>query len=166
MNRISLIFLDIDGTLTDGKIYYNSDGIETKAFNIKDGLIISAMVKIGYRFVVVTGRESSIVCDRMSELGVTDIFQKVCSKKEFVKKYLVNRGVSQEECCYIGDDLNDVAAMKDLGFKGCPADSCEEVKRIADFVSEYKGGEGAVREILEFLIKQNCDWIKIVNQYE
>lgn len=166
MNRITTIFLDVDGTLTDGKINYNSEGIEVKAFHIKDGLIISAMVKLGYKFVVVTGRESSIVIRRMSELGVNEVFQKVSDKKEFIFKYLENAHISGKECCYIGDDLNDVAIMKHMGFRGCPADGCIEVKMISDFVSTYKGGEGAVRDVLEFMLKQNGDWEQITSQYE
>lgn len=166
MNRITTIFLDIDGTLTDGKLYYNSEGVETKAFNIKDGLIISAMIRQGYKFVVVTGRESSIVDRRMSEIGVTEVYQKVSAKEEFILKYLENTHISEMECCYIGDDLNDVAIMKHMGFKGCPADGCAEVKMISDFVSTYKGGEGAVREILEFMLKQDGVWEQIVIQYE
>lgn len=166
MNIIKHIFLDVDGTLTDGKIYYNSEGVEIKAFNVKDGLIISSMVKVGYRFIVVTGRRSQLVEKRMKELGIEEIFQGVLSKKKFIFKYMEAHQMLPSLCGYLGDDLNDLVIMKEMGFRGCPADACAEIKSIADFVSEKKGGEGAARDILERLIYQNDDWEAIKKIYD
>lgn len=166
MSNITHIFMDIDGTLTNGKIYYDSEGRENKAFNIKDGLIISAMGKLGYTFVVVTGRASEIVIKRMTELGVNEIYQEVASKKEFIDNYLKERKIEYENCAYIGDDLNDLCVMNCMGFKGCPGDACEQVKSISDFISAKDGGAGAAREILEKLLECNNDKERFLALYK
>ena len=114
MSKITTVFLDVDGTLTDGKIYYDSQNNEMKAFNIKDGLIIYFMARNGYNFVIVTGRESNIVTRRMEELGVSEIYQGISIKDDFIKEYLGTRHLEYEACAYLGDDLNDLMAMKKL----------------------------------------------------
>ncbi len=163
---ISVIFFDVDGTLTDGKIYYDSDGNEMKAFNIKDGLIISAMIKMGYLFVVVTGRKSEIVKKRMEELGVKEIFQGISEKALFVSEYIKKNKLQQAGYAYLGDDLNDISAMKMASFKGCPADACEQILEMADYISERNCGDGAVREILEELLKKNGDWVRFIQLFD
>ena len=160
--KINIIFLDVDGTLTDGKIFYDSYGREMKAFDIKDGLIISTMVKMGYLFIVVTGRKSAIVKKRMEELGIKEIYQDISNKKQFISEYMERSNLYQTTYAYIGDDLNDISAMKKATFKGCPADACEMVANLSDYVSNKNGGSGAVRDILEELIKKNNDWDEYV----
>ena len=166
MSNITHIFMDIDGTLTNGIIYYDSEGREYKALNIKDGLVISAMVKMGYTFVVVTGRASKIVIKRMTELGVNEIYQGIASKKDFIDNYLNEREIEYENCAYIGDDLNDLCVMNRMGFKGCPGDACEQVKFISDFISAKDGGSGATREILEKLLERNNDKERFLDLYK
>ena len=166
MHGIKYIILDIDGTLTDGKIYYLSSGEEMKAFNIKDGLAITVAQKCGIIIVVITGRESEIVERRMKELGVKEIYQGISDKKTFIKKYASENGVKLEECGYIGDDLNDLGCMKLMGFTACPNDACEEIRQIADYVAKQNAGYGAVREILEYVMKVNGLWKNVVKQYE
>lgn len=165
MNKIRTIFLDVDGTLTNGQIYYNSNGEEIKAFNIKDGLIISAMRKVGYNFVVITGRQSNLVERRLNELGVYSVFQGVADKEKFADKYIVENNLNYDECAYIGDDLNDIAVMKKTRFKACPFDACDEIKECSDFVSQKDGGCGAVREILEKILINNGDWMRIIELF-
>lgn len=162
MNTIKTIFLDIDGTITDGKIYYGNNGEEFKAFNIKDGLIISSLTRIGYRFIVVTGRISEIVTRRMNELNVNEVYQGISAKQQFIEELTSKLNIELKECGYLGDDLNDYCVMKKMGFRGCPADAASCVKDIADYISPYKGGEGAARDILEYLVKQNNDWEKFI----
>ena len=164
--KINIVFLDVDGTLTDGKVFYDSCGNEMKAFDIKDGLIISAMVKMGYLFVIVTGRKSEIVKKRMEELGIKEIYQEISKKKQFISEYLKRNDLHYAAYAYIGDDLNDISAMKNALFKGCPADACEMVIEISDYVSKKNGGTGAVRDILEELIKKNNDWGNYVRLFE
>lgn len=163
MQRIKYFFIDIDGTLTDGKIYYSQTGDEIKAFNIKDGFVISSARKAGFEFVVITGRESMIVEKRMRELGVLEIYQGIKNKRNFFETYTKERMIDYEEICYIGDDLNDLAIMKSVGNKACPADACEEVKRIVDYISVKNGGDAAVRDILEYYLKKQNDWNKVLN---
>ena len=164
--KIKVIFLDVDGTLTDGKVYYDSCGNEMKAFNIKDGLIISAMVKIGYLFIVLTGRKSVIVNQRMEELGIKEVYQEISLKEQFIKEYLERNNLQHIAYAYIGDDINDISAMKRASFKGCPADACEMVIELSDCVSNKKGGAGAVRDVLEELIKKNNDWEEYIRLFE
>ena len=166
MSRIKAFFLDVDGTLTDGKIYYSQSGEELKSFNIKDGLILSKMRKLGYEIVVITGRESSIVERRMKELGITEIYQSVSDKKQFFIDYLKENEISADEICFVGDDLNDISVMKLCGRSACPEDACEEVRMIADFVSHKNGGDGAVREIIEHLLKQDDSWHRLLSLFE
>ena len=166
MNLIKYIFLDVDGTLTDGKVYYSSSNEEIKVFDIKDGLILSVFVKCGFHIVVVTGRKSSIVINRMLELGIKEVYQGVKNKKEFLKKYFVEHHISKRETCYIGDDLNDVAAMRLCEFKACPRNACLEVCELADYVSVYTGGRGAIRDIFEKIAKAQNIWENIIKMYE
>lgn len=166
MSKAKTIFLDIDGTLTDGKVYYTSGGDEIKTFDIKDGLIISSMVKLGYVFIIVTGRKSSIVDKRMKELGVEEVYQGVTDKYIFVDEYLKDKKTDYSACVYIGDDLNDVKIMKKMGITGCPNNACKEIKRCVDIVSDFNGGDGAVRQILEHILKKNNDWAGLMEIYE
>lgn len=155
MKKIKTIFLDVDGTLTDGKVYYDASGNEMKAFHVQDGLILAAMVRQGYRFVVITGRKSEIVTRRMSELGITDVYQGIADKKEFIKEFLLQNAITEDSCGYIGDDLNDLEAMRMVAWAACPANACREVRDIAITASK-EGGNGAVRELLEQLLEQNA----------
>lgn len=163
---IKHIFMDVDGTLTDGKIYYTSSGEEAKAFNTKDGSAIMAARSVGINIIIATGRKSSIVNRRMKELGIEEIYQGVRNKKEFIINYSRKNIISLGQCGYIGDDLNDLACMKLVGFKGCPADACDEIKNIADYISKREAGKGAVRDILEYLLRSENLWEKVVKQYE
>lgn len=156
--RIKYIILDVDGTLTDGSIYYLSDGQEMKQFHIKDGFAIVQAQKAGIKLVVITGRKSSIVERRMKELNVEYVFQGIRDKKQFLKQFLYDKSIDPKETVYIGDDLNDLPAMKLCGFKACPQDACEEVKQTVNYISDLNGGCGAVREIIEYIMKRQNRW--------
>ncbi len=153
------LIMDVDGTLTDGKIYMGDSGELMKAFNCKDGYgIHEILMPAGIEPVIVTGRQSNIVCNRCRELGITRIYQGVTNKIEQIKS--ITADLSQ--VAYIGDDLNDFQAMSLVrdagGFVGCPADAAAQVKEIAHFVSDKNGGDGAVRTFIEWLVacKKNC----------
>ena len=162
---IKIIILDIDGTLTDGLLYYSSSGEEIKSFNIKDGMIISAMNRLGYEFIVVTGKRSLMVERRMNELGISAVFQDISDKCEFIDSYIESKSYNYSDIAYIGDDLNDLKIMKKVGWNACPKDACAEVKLISDFVSELAGGHGAVREILEKLLDMNKERDLLINLF-
>jgi len=157
MNKLKYLFMDIDGTLTDGKIYMGSNGEAMKAFNIKDGYgIHDIAIPNDIIPVIITGRTSDIVVNRCKELGINHIYQGVYDKVAKMKE-IIAETVDELDyaCAYIGDDIPDVAAMnfckESGGVIGCPADAVDYVKNIADFVSIYNGGNGAVRDFIEWL---------------
>lgn len=164
-NLIKYLILDVDGTLTDGKVYIGNDGEIMKAFSIKDGYAISYLLKeAGIIPVIITGRKSKIVENRCKEIGITNIFQGVINKNECLENFVGKTNLG--ECAYIGDDILDLQCMKPIkeagGLVGCPADAVKDVLEISDYICANKGGEGAVREFIEWLLmcvnsKQNAD---------
>lgn len=151
-----LMVIDVDGTLTDGKIYMGPDGEVLKAFNIKDGCgIHDILIPAGITPIIITGRSSRILERRCNELGITEIYQGVNDKPQKLAEVVNRAGCGYSNVAYIGDDINDIACMrlvKDAGGAvGCPADAVKAVKDIAGFISLRKGGDGAVREFIEWL---------------
>jgi len=157
--------LDVDGTLTDGKIYLDNGKNEFKAFNVKDGLLVVAAIKIGYDVIIMTGRKSEIVERRAFELGIEEYYQGVQNKKQALEKLMKEKEITYSNLAYLGDDLNDLPVMKEARFAGCPADAAEEVKEISDLVSEFDGGNGAVREILTHLIKAKGEYHQVIDSF-
>ncbi len=150
-NKIKLLVMDVDGTLTDGKIYIGNDGEMFKAFDIKDGYAINEMLPaMGIVPIIITGRISKIVENRAKELHITELYQgrhdKLNTLLEVMKKY----NCTKENVAYIGDDILDLVCMEQCGLTACPADAVEEVKQKVTYVCKKNGGEGAVRE---FIIK-------------
>lgn len=149
---IELLVLDVDGTMTDGGVYYDATGNELKKFAIKDGAGIVAARAVGVRVMICTGRECEAVRRRAADLHIDYVYQNVKDKAAFLREFMAQQGLSREQVAYCGDDWNDLAAMALCGFVACPADAAEAVAARADFVGTKKGGEGAVREaIAEFL---------------
>jgi len=165
LKDINTIFLDVDGTLTDGKIYLDNGKNEFKAFNVKDGLLVVAAIKIGYDVIIMTGRKSEIVERRAFELGIEEYYQGVQNKKQALEKLMKEKEITYSNLAYLGDDLNDLPVMKEARFAGCPADAAEEVKEISDLVSEFDGGNGAVREILTHLIKAKGEYHQVIDSF-
>lgn len=153
---MKLFIMDVDGTLTDGKIFIGSNGEEFKAFDVKDGYAINEMLhKNGIKTAIITGRKSNIVDFRAKELNIDYVYQDVKDKKESIKNLSVIQNIQLDDIAYIGDDLNDLEALKMCGIKGCPADAVNEVKCICDFISNYSGGNGAVRDFIEWIKKND-----------
>ncbi len=166
MKEIKLAVLDVDGTLTDGKIYIDNNGVESKAFNVKDGMAITQWIKADLDVVIITGRRSEIVEIRAKELGIKDIYQGIHAKKEKLIEVLEEKNIKLSEVVYIGDDINDLEVMKSVGYAACPRDAVKQIKKASNLVSEYNGGEGAVREILELLMEEKGVWKKVIEKYE
>lgn len=166
MGNIKLIILDVDGTLTDGQITIGSDGKEYKNFNVKDGMAITQSLNNNIGIAIITGRTSQIVEIRAKELGINNVYQGIKNKSDKVKELANKNKINLEEVAFIGDDINDLEAMHIVGFRGCPLDASNEVKEVSDFVSSQKGGYGAVREIIEYILKQQGTWEKIVNDFK
>lgn len=150
---IKYLILDVDGTLTDGKIYMSNTGELMKAFNIKDGCgIHDILIPAGITPVIITGRRSDIVLNRCKELGITEVHQGSSNKLAT----LVSITSDLSAVAYIGDDINDLAVMDAVkeagGLVGCPADAVKKVRDIADYVADHNGGDGAVRDFIEWLV--------------
>lgn len=153
---IKLLIMDVDGTLTDGKIYMGSDGEVFKAFDIKDGYGINELLpQQGIVPVIITGRESRIVENRSKELNIVELYQGKHDKLNTLLSVMKKYDCVTDNVAYIGDDILDVECMKKCGVVGCPADAICEVKQIADYISPYNGGDGAVRDFIEWLIKMD-----------
>ena len=149
--------MDVDGTLTDGKIYMGNDGEMFKVFNIKDGYGIHDMlIPAGILPVIITGRTSKILENRCDELGITGIYQGISNKIDKLDEILEGTKYDYSHVAFIGDDLNDLLCMRTIknagGLTGCPSDAVSEIKECAQFVSTRKGGDGAVREFIESII--------------
>lgn len=156
--KIKLVVLDVDGTLTDGGIYYDSQGNEMKRFDVKDGLGIKVGIAAGLEFAVITGRESPMVERRVKELGIQHLLSGVQIKLPALKQLLAELQLCQDEVCYIGDDLNDLECMEYVGAAACPADAAEEIKAASQFVAHCGGGQGAVRACIETILRRGNKW--------
>lgn len=156
--NICAVVLDVDGTLTDGSIYYDNFGNEIKKFNTRDAAGIFAAKQVGIKIIVLTGRVSKAVERRMQDLKVDWIEQGVHNKRKRLIEIMSERNWGAENIAYIGDDLNDLPAMQMCGFVACPADAAIEVRKQADYVSEYCGGNGAVRDILRKMLLEREEW--------
>ena len=155
---IKLVLLDVDGTLTDGGIYRGNNGEELKRFNVKDGYVIVNAQKLGVEFGIITGRKSELVEIRAKELKIKYLYQEISEKTVILEEIMKKTGLRKEEIAYMGDDLNDVLIMKQVGLSGAPKDAVNEVIQIADFISEKNGGSGAVREFVEHRLKKDGKW--------
>ena len=151
---IKLILLDVDGTLTDGGIYLGNSGEELKKFNVKDGYAIVNVPKLGIEFGIITGGKSELLKRRAEKLKIKYLFQGISEKTLILDEIINQTGLKEEEIAYMGDDLNDMAIIKRIGFSGTPLDGANEVKSIADFISTKNGGEGAVREFIVVILKK------------
>ena len=149
--KIKMLVMDVDGTLTDGKIYMGSDGEVFKAFDVKDGYAIAHLHEVGIIPVIITGRKSKIVENRAKELNIKEVYQGVSDKVEKLKEVAKDNGVLLEEVDYIGDDLNDLDCMSICGLSACPNDAIDEVTSNVDFKCNKNGGYGAVREFIEYI---------------
>ena len=152
--KIQYLVMDVDGTLTDGKIYMSPVGEAMKAFNTKDGCgIHDLLIPSGIIPVIITGRQSDIVTNRCKEIGITEIYQGVKNKLSKLSEFANNLSC----VAYIGDDLNDLLSMREIkrcgGLVGCPADAAKQVMDLSDFIATHNGGEGAVRDFIEWLLK-------------
>lgn len=153
---IKILVLDVDGTLTDGKIYLSANGELMKAFNIKDGYALARLTQYGIIPVIITGRESKIVEQRCKELKISEIYQGIQNKAFQLRQVCAKFNVDLKQCAYIGDDLNDIDSMRLCGHTAAPADAVTGVCEQVDYVCNRKGGDGAVREYCDYLV-ENLD---------
>ena len=156
---------DVDGVLTTGGIVFDNQGIETKEFHIRDGLGIRLWHRAGFRFGILTARTSHIVRLRAVELGIEIVRQGFEDKLPVAQQIIAQQGFQPEQVCYIGDDLTDLPVMRRVGLGVAVADAAPEVRTAAQWVTEAPGGRGAVRELIETLLKAKNRWDDLIRKY-
>jgi len=156
-----LIVLDVDGTLTDGKIIYTSNGDELKNFDVKDGLAIATWIKMGKKVAIITGRKSKLVQRRAEDLGITHLYQGIHNKDEVIANILKEENLNWLQVATIGDDLNDLKMSKKAGISFAPNDAVNYIKEKVNITCKANGGDGAVREMIEYLCKND----NIIEEY-
>lgn len=158
--------MDVDGVLTDGSIIFDEQGVETRSFNAQDGAGIKYLHRVGLKTAIITGRRSKAVEMRAGELGVTEVVQDAKDKLEAYRALLQKHRLSDEEVAYIGDDLTDLPVLGRVGFAACVPEAPQEVKSSCDYVTSRPGGKGAVRELVELILKAQGRWPEILKRYE
>ena len=163
--KIRLLLLDVDGVMTDGGIILDSSGGEIKAFNEKDGHGIKLLMRAGVEVGILSGRESPVVTRRAEELGISLVKQRSLNKAGTFREILEERSLKEEEVAYIGDDLTDLPVLRKAGLSAAVADAVEEVKKEVDYITTQPGGKGAVRELIELLLKSQDKWDMVTQRY-
>lgn len=159
--RITTFIFDIDGVMTDGSVIALESGEQPRIFNVRDGYGINRAIRMGYRVAIISAQSQVGVRRRLEYLGVSDIFIGTSpdGKLPVYKKYLAETGITEDEIVFMGDDLPDYEVMRTGVMAACPADSAEEILAIADYVSPKNGGRGAVRDLIEQVMKVQGKWM-------
>lgn len=163
---VELLLVDVDGVLTDGVIAVDDHGVETKHFHVRDGGGIDLWRKAGKRAAILSGRRAAAVDHRAAELGITPVIQGASQKGEPFRTLIAELGLAAQQVCYVGDDLADLPVLRAVGLAACPADAAPEVREVAHLVARTNGGRGAVREIVEVILKQQGVWDGLVARYQ
>jgi len=159
--EIKLLFLDVDGVLTDGRITLTERGEEIKSFDVKDGFGLRLLMRDGIEVVIITGRRSRVVAHRARELGIREVHQGISDKGLVCRRLIEKRGLKKSQVGSVGDDLPDLAMFQESGLCMTVADAAREVREQADFIAGKRGGRGAVREISEWILKCRGRWPRI-----
>jgi len=152
LQEIRLFATDVDGVLTDAGMYYSESGDEWKKFNTRDGMGIKLLQKAGLITAIVTQERTRLVARRAEKLAIPELHQGVMDKLSVIRDMAIRHGISLQQVAYIGDDVNDIEALQAVGFSAAPADGLPQVLKVVDYVCRQKGGEGAVRELVEMIL--------------
>lgn len=163
--KIKLIVLDVDGVLTNGQLVFGTQGELMKKFHAQDGLGISLAHNVGLKTAIITGRKSQMVELRSAELRIADVYQGTLSKVEALHELMAKYDLTLEEVAYVGDDLNDLPVLIHVGLACAVANAAPEVKEHAHLVTQKPGGNGAVREVIEYILKSQGKWEGIITGY-
>ncbi|MES2761953.1 MAG: HAD-IIIA family hydrolase [Bacteroidota bacterium] len=158
LTRIKTLLFDVDGVLTNGHVFLMESGEFIRNLNSKDGFALQLAVKKGYRIGIITGGNSQIVKKALAGLGIEDIFLSQHDKLQCYKDYINEHGLNEEEILFMGDDLPDYEVMKRVGLAVCPSDSAHEIKDICLYISNRKGGEACVRDVIEQVMRSQGTW--------
>ena len=165
VKRVKLLALDVDGVMTDGRLYYHDDGTETKAFDVRDGHGIKMLKHAGIETVLISGRSSPLVEKRAADLGIEDVAQGVRDKVPILESFLEKRKLSMEVVAFVGDDVVDISLMTRAGFAVAVADASEHLFDMAHYVTLAPGGRGAVREVAELILGVQGKWQEVTKIY-
>ncbi|MFN2549734.1 MAG: KdsC family phosphatase [Myxococcales bacterium] len=159
LRKIRLVVLDVDGTMTDGRLYYGAEGEAMKAFDVRDGHGLRLLqIYAGAKLAVLTGRRADLVMQRCRELSIELVVGHSRAKGAAIEQIAIDAGVPLAEAAFMGDDVNDLPALRKVAFSCAPADAAPEVLREVDWVSRRQAGRGAVRELCEILLAAKARW--------
>ncbi|OHB69763.1 MAG: hypothetical protein A2W23_09475 [Planctomycetes bacterium RBG_16_43_13] len=153
LRRVRAVVLDVDGVLTDGGMYYTETGEVMKKFNTRDGMGIALLIKTGVKVALISGEKTDIIIRRAEKMGVSDVYLGVENKITALNDFLTKHKLSADDVCYVGDDVNDIPPMERVLLAVAVNDAVEDVKKAANVILTKKGGEGAVREIVDLILK-------------
>lgn len=162
IKKIKVLAVDVDGVLSDGRIVYDSDGRELKFFNVQDGFGLVLMRRLGFKTAIITARGSKVVEVRAADLKIDRVFQNAFPKMAAYEQMLAEFGVSDEEVCFIGDDLPDLRLLERAGFAVAVANATPEAKSAAHYVTRLPGGHGAVREAVDLILHTQGKWDQVL----
>ena len=157
---VNTFIFDYDGVMTDGVIVLNNEGEPLRTANVKDGYALQLLRKLGYNIAIISGGYSPSMQKRFDALSITDVFLGVSDKLQVYEKYRDDKGLSDAEIVYMGDDIPDYRAMKKCGLKACPADAVHEIQEISDYISAKDGGSGCVRDVVEQTLRAQNNWLR------
>ena len=159
LQKVNTFIFDYDGVMTDGRVILMEGGQPLRTANVKDGYVLQLIVKLGYNVVIISGGFSKSMENRFVSLGITDVFLGVKNKEKILGKYLAERNIDPARVVYMGDDIPDLKVMQMVGIPVCPTDASEEIKNISIYISDRKGGDGCVRDIVEQVLKVQGKWL-------
>ena len=165
LRAVRMVVMDVDGVLTDGGILLAADGAEMKCFNVKDGVGIKYLHRAGLLTAIITGRRSEVVARRAAELGIEEVRQGCLVKMDALREIMDGRGLKPDQVCFVGDDLPDLPLLRHVGVGVAVWDARPEVVEAADLVTKARGGQGALRELAELLLKAQDKWQDIMSRY-
>jgi 3-deoxy-D-manno-octulosonate 8-phosphate phosphatase (KDO 8-P phosphatase) len=164
-NDIKLIIFDCDGVLTDGKIIYDNDSIEIKNFNAHDGMGFGLLHRAGIIPAIITGRSSKALSQRCKDVNIKHLYQGIAKKLAQAQKLIDKLHLEWQQVAYMGDDWNDIPTMQKAAFSIAPCDALPEIINLADFVTQRKAGDGAVRECIDYILYQKGIYEEVIQQY-
>ena len=165
LKNITTFIFDYDGVMTDGTLVLQHEEQPLRSANVKDGYILQLAIKLGYRVVIISGGFSKSVENRFGDLNIKDVYLGVKDKTVVYNKYVKDNNLTKDEIIYMGDDIPDLRVMESVGVPACPADAVEEIKNVAIYISDKKGGKGCVRDIIEQVLKIQGKWMTEESHY-
>ena len=163
--QIRLLVLDVDGVLTDGRLYFSADGEALKVFHVRDGHGIKMLMRTGIEVAIITGRISKAVEHRAANLGIAMVYQKVLNKIEAYEEIAALKSLADQDICAIGDDLPDIPLLRRAGLAVAVPGAVDEVRLSAHYTTRHAGGDGAVREVCDLIMKAQGSWQAVISRY-